>query len=71
MPPTQSGGYGVPREIVLPVKTIPFVDGDFACPNQAEEYLRLLYGDFKKVEYTYVDTLAAKARAAIDAPAST
>ncbi len=66
MPRTESGGYGVPQEVVLPIKHIPFLGGEFACPNQAEAYLRLLYGDFQKVEYTYVDTVAAKARAEID-----
>ena len=67
MPATESGGYGVPREIVLPTSTVPFLGGDFACPNQTEAYLRALYGDFKKVEYTYVDAVPAQARARIDA----
>ncbi len=67
MPSTESGGYGVPQDVVLPITTVPFLGGDFACPNQAEAYLRLLYGDFQKVEYTYVNTEAAKARAGIDA----
>lgn len=67
MPATESGGYGVPREIVLPTSTIPFLDGDFACPNQSEAYLRMLYGDFKKIEYTYVDAGPAKARSRIAA----
>ncbi len=67
MPATESGGYGVPREIVLPTSTVPFLGRDVACPNQAEAYLRVLYGDFKKIEYTYVDAGPAKARARIDA----
>ncbi len=67
MPATESGGYGVPREIVLPTSTVPFLGGDFACPNRTEAYLRALYGDFKKVEYTYVDAVPAQARARIDA----
>ncbi len=66
MPATESGGYGVPQEIILPTSTVPFLGGKFACPNQTEAYLRLLYGDFKKVEYTYVDAAPAKARARID-----
>ena len=66
MPASENGGYGVPREIVLPTSTIPFLGGEFACPNQAEAYLRILYGDFEKVEYTYVDAGPAKARALID-----
>ena len=35
-------------------------------PDQAEEYLRILYGDFKKTKYSYVDALPAKARGQID-----
>jgi hypothetical protein len=66
MPATESGGYGVPQESVLPTSTVPFLGDDFACPNQTEAYLRMLYGDFKKVEYTYVDAEPAKARARVD-----
>ncbi len=66
MPATESGGYGVPRDIVLPTSMVPFLGGEIACPNQADAYLRILYGDFKKIEYTYVDAVPAKARARID-----
>ncbi len=67
MPSTEGGGFGIPQEVVLPTATVPFLGGDFACPNQAEAYLRMLYGDFQKVELTYVVTEAAEARARIDA----
>ena len=67
MPATESGGYGVPQELILPTSTLPFLGGEIACPNQAEAYLRILYGDFNKIEYTYLDAVAAKARAAMDA----
>ncbi len=66
MPATESGGYGVPQEIVLPTSTVPFLGGEIACPNQAEAYLRILYGDYSKVHYTYVDSGPANARARID-----
>ncbi len=66
MPATENGGYGVPIDIVLPTSTIPFLGSRFACPSQAEAYLHLLYGDFEKIEYTYVDAGAAKTRATID-----
>lgn len=66
MPATKKGRYGVPIGIVLPTSTVPFLDSHFACPNQAEAYLHLLYGDFEEVEYTYIDARAAKTRAAID-----
>ena len=66
MPLTESGGYGVPREIVLPTSMINFLGSDIACPNQTKEYLRLLYGDFDEVVYTYVDAVAAKTRCGAD-----
>ncbi len=66
MPTTESGGYGVPQEIILPTSTVAFLGGNFACPNQSEAYLRMLYGDYNKVEYTYVDSGPANARARID-----
>lgn len=66
MPATEGGAYGVPENVVLPTSTMPFLGSHFACPNQAETYLRLLYGDFKNVEYTYVDAKAAKTRTQID-----
>ncbi len=66
MPAAQSGGYGVQQEIVLPTSTVPFLGAEFSCPNQSEAYLRVLYGDFKKIEYTYVESGPAEARARID-----
>jgi len=66
MPATESGGYGVPLEIVLPTSTVPFLGGEIACPNQSDAYLRILYGDYSKVHYTYVDSGPANARAGID-----
>jgi hypothetical protein len=67
MPATESGGFGVPQEIILPVSTVLFLGRDVACPNRAEAYLRVLYGDFEKIEYTFVDAGPAKVRARIDA----
>ncbi len=66
MPATESGGYGVPREIVLPTSTIPFLGGEFACPRRPEAYLGQLYGDFQKIEYSYVDDARARARQPLD-----
>jgi hypothetical protein len=62
MPTTESGAYGVPKEIVLPTSTINFLGRTVACPNRSDSYLRMLYGDFEEVEYTYVDAAAAKTR---------
>lgn len=66
MPATENGGYGIPQEMVLPTATITFLDGKFGCPSQSEFYLNELYGDFSKVEYTYVDAAAAHTRAGVN-----
>ena len=62
MPATESGGYGVPKGIVLPTSTIGFMGDRIACPSNPHAYLRVLYGDFEEVEYTYIDSAAADAR---------
>ena len=59
---TESGWYGVAKEIVLPTSTVGFLSGDIDCPHQPEAYLRILYGDFEEVELTYVDAAAAETR---------
>jgi hypothetical protein len=66
LPRTESGGYGVPEETILPTSTLTFVGGEFSCPHQPETYLQLMYGDFNKIEYTYLDAEAAKTRTDID-----
>ena len=62
MPLTESGWFGVPKDIVLPTSTIHFLGYDIACPNQPRKYLHLVYGDFDEVVYTYIDTTAAEVR---------
>ena len=64
---TETGGYGIPQDIVLPTSTVHFLGGDIASPNQSKTYLGLLYGNFRKVEHTYVDAGPAQARAHIGA----
>ena len=71
MPATENGGYGVPRELVLPTATIGFVGAEISCPNKPDTYLCVLYGDFKTVEYTYVDAAAAQNRRRVDSPRNT
>jgi phosphorylcholine metabolism protein LicD len=66
MASTEYGGYGVSQEIVLPTSTINFLDGNIACPNKSDAYLRILYGDFEEIEYTYVDEAAAVTRRQAD-----
>lgn len=66
LPMTESGWYGMPEEIVLPTSTIRFLGDDIPCPNQPQLYLRNLYGDYQKVELTYVNSAAAEARRPAD-----
>ena len=66
MPATESGWHGVPEDLVLPTSTVSFLGSNFSCPNRPEAYLRVLYGDFRKVEYTYVDSAAARTRRQFD-----
>ena len=66
MPATENGGYGVPQGIVLPTSTISFVGDNIACPNNPDTYLRVLYGDFEEIEYTYLDPAAAETRRLTD-----
>ena len=66
MPATENGGYGVPQGIVLPTSTISFVGDNIACPNNPDTYLRVLYGDFEEIEYTYLDPAAAETRRQAD-----
>ena len=68
IPITESGGYGVPLDVVLPTSTVSFLGRDVACPNQSDSYLRLMYGDFRKVELTYIDAGPAQARALVGVP---
>jgi hypothetical protein len=67
MPATDSGGYGVARDLVLPTSTIAFLGRDFACPSRPEDYLHVLYGDYNQVVYSYVDTGPAETRRDLDA----
>jgi hypothetical protein len=54
----------------LPTSTISFLGRDLPCPRRAEDYLRVLYGDFNEVDYSYVDAGPAKARQQLDAAAT-
>ena len=67
MPSTEGCGFGVPKDIVLPTTTTPLLGKEIACPRQPDAYLEILYGNFRKIEYTYLDPVAAKVRAEIDA----
>ena len=66
MPRTDSGGYGVARDLVLPTSRIVFLGREFGCPYRTEDYLRVLYGDFEQIDYSYVDAGPAAARSHLD-----
>ena len=66
MPLTENGGYGVPRDMVLPVSKINFLGSEMACPNQPEAYLSVLYGNYDKPDYTYLATASARTRQRVD-----
>ena len=66
MPLTESGGYGVPRDMVLPVSKINFLGSEMVCPNQPEAYLRAVYGNYNKPDYTYLATVPARTRQRVD-----
>lgn len=70
MPHTESGRYGVARELVLPTTEIALFGSQFSCPAKPEEFLRVLYGDFREVEYTYLEPAAALNRRLMDAAVS-
>jgi len=62
LPMTESGWFGMPKEIVLPTSTIHFLGDEIPCPNQPQTYLRYLYADYQKTELTYVNAAAAETR---------
>ena len=66
MPLTESGVYGVPRDVVLPVSKINFLGSEMGCPNQPQAYLRVLYGDYDRPDYTYLATASATTRQRVD-----
>ena len=70
MPATDGGGYGVPSDLVLPTSKIAFLGRDLPCPRRAQDYLRVLYGDFNQIDYSYVDAGPAKARQQLDVTAA-
>jgi hypothetical protein len=66
LPMTDSGWYGLAKEIVLPTSSIIFLENDIPCPNQPQTYLQTLYQDYKTIEYTYVSGEAADSRRTVD-----
>ncbi len=66
MPQTESGGYGVPVEMIMPPSEIELLGKMVSCPRDSEAYLRTLYGNYTEVDYTYVDNEVAHSRRNVD-----
>jgi hypothetical protein len=62
MPMTEDGKFGVPYELVMPTFQMSVFGESVFAPQDPDAYLQLLYGDYKTIEYTYVDPAAAKRR---------
>jgi hypothetical protein len=59
---TESGGYGLPMNVVLPPSTITFLGKEVFAPRDADAYLRCLYGDYTETRYLYMDAQTAAHR---------
>jgi LicD family len=66
MPQVESGGYGVPVEMMMPTNKIELLGKMVSCPNDSHAYLQTLYGNYTEVEYTYIDDKVANSRKNID-----
>ncbi len=66
MPKTESGRYGVPVNMILPTGKIEFLGKTVSCPRNSDGYLRTVYGDYTRVDYTYIDNKAADSRKKVD-----
>ncbi len=66
MPETESGRYGVPVDMIIPTGKIEFLGKIVSCPQDSDGYLRTVYGDYTRVDYTYVDNKAADSRRFLD-----
>jgi hypothetical protein len=64
---TESGGYGLPADVVLPPSTVTLLGKEVSAPRDTDAYLRRLYGDYGETRYTYMNTPPAKRRRRIDA----
>ena len=66
-----SGRYGISYDMVLPAARIALFGEEVAIPKNADAFLRVLYGDYTKVSYFYIDERAAEARRPVDAAIAT
>ncbi len=62
MQATGDGGYAVCADMVLPLSQRLFLGTQLPVPHKPEAYLQSIYGDFSKVEFTYMDQAAVHNR---------
>ena len=60
--PIHNGRYGFPSSYTFPLTTISFLGEKISCPRKPDEYLRTMYGDYTKVDYTWIRKEAATSR---------
>jgi hypothetical protein len=67
IPVNESGKYGIPYDLVLPTSRLSAFGDSVCVPQSPDAYLQLLYGDYTKIAYTYIEpAAAAKRRDSID-----
>jgi len=62
MPMTENGKFGIPYDLVMPTSILSAFRGTVFAPKNPGAYLQLLYGDYTKIEYTYIEPTAAARR---------
>ena len=67
---TESGGYGLPADVVLPPSRVTLLGKEVSAPRDVDGYLRCLYGDHTETHYSYMDASTAERRRLLDADRS-
>ena len=63
----RNGRFEIPHDQALPPATIPFLGKRVPCPCKPAEFLRTMYGDYTRVDYTWLSEEAADGRRKADA----
>ncbi len=63
----RNGRFEIPYDQTLPLATIPFLGKMAPCPCKPAEFLQTMYGDYTRVDYTWLSEEAADGRRKADA----
>ena len=63
----RNGRFEIPYDQALPLATIPFLGKMVPCPCKPAEFLRTMYGDYTRVDYTWLSEEAVDGRRKADA----